>query len=916
MTKPLCIPTPVLKQIFYYISSQRYLAQYALVCKAWKVYAKKKLYDSIHFYSLHQFIHFLSLADLNYEQDAYLLVRKVTFHFDILHTKEHINDLTTTHYSKLFVSNQKSTICFADLMGKLNQCCPIIKSIHLLDKEKHMKHIRYNMEQQDNGSDNDNGAFTQFLGWKVLDYLPFWHKDQQWDIVTELMEGRRYFTKMDIYATLSGMRMIQYGYFIFPNYNFLNQLYIDFFHPEKTFIMDRAIFHAINQSCPSLISLTLTNVIISIPDTHFKFDPQSYLRPDQPLPVLLPSLTQLHNGTNNNNSNNNSNNNINNNKMKKYVDQEYDDHRLYLPTARALNNIQFNQVYQYRPLHTITLTELNPLCPPNPSLQQLILKNVNFLQPLKTILYFISHYPHVTTLELINMDFTLDHGHTSETERMEKRDDLRRAVFRLFMGFKQLSKFSFTLHPAISRTCARAIWPHYELLTWLSDHPKQLTSLTWPCDLFEKNDDDYDYDHHPSYFHSILPWSTNYNVQNRLHLQSLLELDITLGPYCGQEVAIHSYLDGSTSTLPLLNTLSISYIQRPSSLKKKTTTLHSNLDDNGLEMSEEQIIQLDKINSNNNKKIDIFAWLDICPQLKHLTLKGMDLVNTGGHDLKVDEATRLKMKKERQEQTYTYPLNKLTLEQVDIYMDNGLDDICTRCPKLKVLWCDYINCRWNPISIINYMKDYNTFCEQPIFTIHALSLALDTLYLGHINNVFQDYNYTFTIGKAMVYELGKSALSYFKVMDSQYKRKKEEEDEPIPFIEIHCRLVDQVTWIGHSDQHDRDAFRGFLLQQKSNPDHIHLASLSRKGLKAYQEDKKDMEEWEYLDTNDELVYNEEEDDNDDDDGDDDDVNKYETIEKEIEYNEEKDEEGSDGDDDDYDGLEEEEDDHDEEFLLF
>ncbi|KAI9302083.1 hypothetical protein BJ944DRAFT_242699 [Cunninghamella echinulata] len=166
----------------------------------------------------------------------------------------------------------------------------------------------------------------------------------------------------------------------------------------------------------------------------------------------------------------------------------------------------------------------------------------------------------------------------------------------------------------------------------------------------------------------------------------------------------------------------------------------------------------------------------------------------------------------------------------------------------------------------------------------------------------------------MVYELGKSTLSYFKVMDSQYNQK---EEEPIPFIEVHCRLADQVTWVGHSDQHDRDAFRGFLLQQKDNLDHIHLASLSRKGLKAYQEDKKDMEEWEYLDTNDdEPVYNEaeegEEEEGGGDDDNDDDVNKYEVIEKEIEYVEEKKETSN---SDDYDESEEE-DDHDEEFLLY
>ncbi|KAI9299746.1 hypothetical protein BJ944DRAFT_235431 [Cunninghamella echinulata] len=487
MAKSLCIPTSVLERIFDYISSQRYLAQYALVCKAWKVFAEKKLYDSIQFYSLHQFIQFLSLADSYYEQASFYPVKKVTFHFDILRTKGNIDSLTTTNYNKLSKSNQKTATSFADLMEKLSLYCPLIKSIHLLDKEKHMKHIRYSMEQQDNDGDSNDDVFTQFLSWRLLDYLPFWHKDQQWDVVTELVE-------------------------------------------EKTYIMDRAIFHAINQSCISLISLTLANVSISIPDTHSKFDPENYLGPNQSL--SLPPLSTRPLGEANNN-----------NTKKSFMDQESDDHRLYLPTLRTLYKIQLDQYKFYRPLYTITLAELSPFCPPNPSLKQLVLKNVNFLHPLKTVVYFITQYPHVTSLELINMDFTLDYGYTSEEERMEKRDDLRRAFFKLFVEFKKLTKFALTLHPAISRTCAQAIWPQYELLTWLSDHPTQLTSLTWPCDLFERNDEDEDYDHHPSYFHSILPWSTTYNVQNRLHLQSLLELDITLGPSCGEEVAIQVICD-------------------------------------------------------------------------------------------------------------------------------------------------------------------------------------------------------------------------------------------------------------------------------------------------------------------------------------------------------------------------------------
>ncbi|CAO3634058.1 unnamed protein product [Cunninghamella echinulata] len=903
------LPWNILKLILQYVHSQRYLAQCALVNSRWLYYAQKELYQSIHFYSFEQFLHFLGITARAHIKWSFLsMVKQVTFHFDLLSTctaldikEQNIyklinsisrrdnkytysnNETKETGFQPVYnifdylndkdkdndtknentdSSNSSSTKIKEDstkkkrynkLIARLLNKCENIRRIEIIDKEKHMKQLRYMDTSQ-------TDYYTFFINWtNIITHLPYWHNDTQGFIVSK----KHHLQQLDIYASTSGIQIIDNEnlYFILPTFPCLTHLYIDFFNQDQSYVIDRHIMNCIHKNCSLLTNLTLCNVDISI----------------------LPAPTTNTTSTSTSTSASASRAILSN-------DNTWYTNRLRLPERP-------HDIYNHRYVSSVMfINDITSTMASAPSMEHLSLKNVKILHPTTTttVDYLIQKYPRLKTIDL-ELDY-IPFGVMSD-DIIENRNEFQSAIFKLLTNLPDLTSFHYTLHPAINEECAKAIWPQEKILKWLSSRRRQLTSLSWPCDLYDL---------------SLSPVSSlsQTTILKPTYLLNLKELNLTMGNQCGEHAILYDFLqlDGSRcsrrSILPCLQSLTITHRERALTLSTSTTKSTAQL--------KVQKDQLDKI-KKNNKKIDIFAWLDICPQLKHLTLKGVDLINTGDHDLKADEASRLKMKKERQEQTYTYPLNKLTLEQVDIYMDNGLDDICTRCPKLKVLWCDYINCRWNPISIINYMKDYNTFCEQPIFTIHALSLALDTLYLGHINNVFQDYNYTFTIGKAMVYELGKSALSYFKVMDSQYKRKKEA-DEPIPFIEIHCRLVDQITWIGHSDQRDRDAFRGFLVQQKSNPDHIHLASLSRKGLKAYQEDKKDMEEWEYLDTNDELIYNEEEEEEEEDGGDDDDINKYETIEKEIEYTEEKEEEDGDGDDDDYDELEE--DDHDEEFLLF
>ncbi|CAO3648488.1 unnamed protein product [Cunninghamella blakesleeana] len=763
------------------------------------------------------------------------------------------NTLPLTLHDLEFIRIIKSrdAICFSDFMDVLNRQCPCILSIIIKDKEKYMKHLRYNVNiiQQ-----KEDGEFTDFKTWNMLETLPFWHQDRQDDIVKRQQSNKPY-RKMDIYTSLSGIKLINdAGFFTLPLLLGLRQLYIDFFHQEKSYTINRPILDAIHVACPDLSFLTLSNVDLLISDTDSEFNPLNYIRPYHDHRSGKYRLNHLNYGN-----------------------------QLYLPKGSTVNiyNSTDDTNWSYCTYSTIYVESINRRLKPYSSLTHLTLKNVRLLDPSKTIIYLYEKFPSIHTLELLEMDFSSDvilFNNTSNGSddqfthqaRMNKRLELKKAIFELFTRLKHLTKFIYTLHPVIGNECAESIWPHSELSEWFKEHPNKLTSFMLPCDIY--------------YFPSSSSLDNKIvNLHHPFYLQHLTELKIAFGPSCGEYKFINDYLNNLNSTnitnwtptaLPNLNTLSISYYERPSSNKKTASDNH----DQKNKKSNNEARNIKKI--KNNKKLNIFTWLNLCPQLKGLTLKGVDLVDTILKDDDSDQPLEKKDEKKtnkEQEQNRGYPLQNLTLEHVDIYMNQGIDDICTNCPKLKSIWCDYINCKWQPTPMTPYMIDYESFCETPVFIINATHLILDTLYLGHINNVFQEYQYTFTIGKAMIYELGKSTLSFISAMDYDVMFDKEQNQlnennnnnnnnkndhrssemettistTTAPFIEVYCQLADHVTFVGkHDHDESKDAFRSYLLKCNQQPEHIQLAKLSRKGLKACQEEKNHFAEWDYLDKND------------------------------------------------------------------
>ncbi|CAO3648484.1 unnamed protein product [Cunninghamella blakesleeana] len=831
--KPADLPGSVLKRIFQHIHSQRYLSPLLLVNSKWFYFAQHEMYKTIHFYSFDQLLHFLDIIEnhTNETTSPLFIIKHIVFHFDLLtacdirlpiykaiNSNDHdIQSLEKQFYyysEDIAVSkyNNCNSICNALLKN-----CKNVESITILDKEKHMKQLRYK-------DDKHKSQYAYFLYGDNLKYVPYWHLDSKTFYYWKTMQIER----LDLYVTSSNLCLLydmRLRIIFFPN---LTHLYIDFFNETKTFTIDQHVFNYLHYNCNQLNSLTIINVDIAMAL-------QSSDSADLQYNGMFPNRDEL------------------------------DDHHI------TINKNDY-----------IYITE-----PSTIFLKHLCLKNVKIAHSPTTTLkntidYFIQKYPLLNSL-----DIQLDYHHfigggLNPSDIKERRKIFRSHMFKLFSSFKSLTSFHFTLHPSMNHEIAKSIWPQYEVFNWLALHPNQINSLSWPCDLYGTTPFSINHQHHP-----------NYIPLNKKFLYYLKDLNLAIGKQCNQSFLIQDFLynhnnnnnKNASTILPCLESLTLHYMERSSSLKE---TSHHPTDD--------QQQHLPDSFYNNSKQIEVFTWLDICPILKNLTLKGVDLVNPTTmtttmmnnqddinekekdhlhqqeQDLKKlnDQINKLSINENHEQRTY--PLQKLTLEQVDIYMNNGLDDICKRCPILKTIWCDYINCRWQPTPIINYMIDYETFCKSPIFTLHADHLVLDTLYLGYINNVFQEHNYTFTIGKALIYELNKSSsssstsiLEPIVVMDTnidgkqkedisgeQIKEKNEEENQ-VPYIEVYCQLMDQVTLKGKHFREEKDAFTSYLLIHPKNQEHIQLAKLSKKGLKAYEEEKKCFEEWDYIDNNDEDI---------------------------------------------------------------
>ncbi|KAI9299346.1 hypothetical protein BJ944DRAFT_245365, partial [Cunninghamella echinulata] len=304
------LPWEVLKLIFQYVHSQRYLAQCALVNSRWLYYAQKELYQSIHFYTFEQFLHFLAMATwADGKTSPIFMINHVTFHFDLLsictaldikeqdlyqlnisigghgciynygNSERKETDLQLNYnIFDLFNGNDddddtknkntygsSGTTTKGDSKKKKRDYTLVsvllknfrnIRNIEIVGKEKHMKQLRYMDKSQ-------TDHYTFFTGWtNTLTHLPYWHNDNQISIAIR----ERQLQQLDIYASTSGIQIIDNDnlYFRLRTFPHLTHLYIDFFNQDQNYVIDRHIMNYIHKNCPLLTNLTLYNVDIYI----------------------------------------------------------------------------------------------------------------------------------------------------------------------------------------------------------------------------------------------------------------------------------------------------------------------------------------------------------------------------------------------------------------------------------------------------------------------------------------------------------------------------------------------------------------------------------------------------------------------------------------------------------------------------
>ncbi|CAO3637046.1 unnamed protein product [Cunninghamella blakesleeana] len=297
-------------------------------------------------------------------------------------------------------------------------------------------------------------------------------------------------------------------------------------------------------------------------------------------------------------------------------------------------------------------------------------------------------------------------------------------------------------------------WPNQELLQWFILNPTTLKSLDYPFDLntMEYNQDDND----------------NMNINTNMN--------------CLEEIKKRTaFLDHLTSlTLRRMesSTTVLNYL-----LRKRKRTIAS--------------LTITSLTLHGGSKIPtpflFYDWLVAFPNLKVLHLSYMELTNhiaNDDHDHK-DNNNNTKHKNRY------YALQELNLEDVKLYLNDGISGVLYHCPYLNTLLLDNIELLHSPSTtsdnMIHYQFDLDKYPElkENYIFINGSHLVLDKLYISDIYYFGSHFHRTIEYSPApltlLVKELGTNRVS-------KLKKDRINLTNDIIFI---CQSVDVVKFSSH-----------------------------------------------------------------------------------------------------------------------
>ncbi|CAO3648257.1 unnamed protein product [Cunninghamella blakesleeana] len=352
----------------------------------------------------------------------------------------------------------------------------------------------------------------------------------------------------------------------------------------------------------------------------------------------------------------------------------------------------------------------------------------------RSFYYFANKYPN---LESLSMDLWFQNIYE------EKIPSFEQAIFDMLSQFPLLKKISFCHEVQFTESN----WFHYIFLTWLYQHPHQLTHLGYSYNLTVDE--------------SLIDKSFhNMNVINNIDQgNSLTELQLQQPPNFLQ------HLTSLTLTLKSLIPLATIYLsQNPSS------TILS------MAMKNLKIEEYSKFGVN---KVYIYDWLDVFPNLILLQLNHIHISDNEDNDDVEFNKDSIKLhqliyqRKQQQQQqldilnkkhkTHVYKLEKLCIWYCKVWFKNGFAELLKKCLRLKTLHLNDVTFIHPSISLHNeiyfdlshihlkyfYINDLYFIPSVDHEDIHLKILTIDETFTGSrrkfVNDRNQLYNYYYNL---------------------------------------------------------------------------------------------------------------------------------------------------------------------------
>ncbi|CAO3648468.1 unnamed protein product [Cunninghamella blakesleeana] len=350
----------------------------------------------------------------------------------------------------------------------------------------------------------------------------------------------------------------------------------------------------------------------------------------------------------------------------------------------------------------------------------------------------------------------------------DNTNQFKQAIYQMITGLDDLKilkiQYMYYCSDCYNHKCSKyhyikdqQFWPHQELLLWLTNQPKQLTTFQYPFDLFTIERDTNNLDSFIKELDENKPTNKVLtNDQQRAYLKKLtsLTLQFDYKPSYTLDYIHYLYIPRGTN------------VGQQAYNKIKHLNLFSNTK------------QYNFYDRKSHIQLQIYDWMNISTQLKTLTIKRVWIQNQMGKSMITDFYVH-------QKHSYFRELRELHIEECFLgFHINDLTQLILMSPKLTIL------------KLKNIL--FRTNVEGESFSILALCTHFDELYISNIkyeiytHDTYNTYRNENTINHLTVKQSSSSSLSSLKTVT--YDKSMNVVSQPINPLIVECQYVNNLQF--------------------------------------------------------------------------------------------------------------------------